>query len=112
MPAEFGQQIAAFQAKRKQQGAAARTVNKELQVLRQILKGHKLWANLQGEVRFDRDREGIGQALSPEQEASLLGACCPNPMLEAVVTLALHTALRKNEIRLLRWGRLISSGAR
>ena len=43
IPAEV---IARCQAKRKAQNASARTLNKELQVLRQILKRHKLWANL------------------------------------------------------------------
>jgi integrase len=101
-----GREIAAYQAKRKREGASARTLNKELQVLRQILKSYKLWANLQGDVRFEREREEVGQALSPEAETKLIEACRQNPMLETVVTLALHTALRKGEIRLLRWGQI------
>lgn len=42
--------IASYQAKRKAEKASARTLNKELQVLRQVLKRHKMWANLQGDV--------------------------------------------------------------
>jgi len=98
--------IAAYQAKRKATDASARTVNKELQVLRQILKRHKLWANLQGDVRFEREHCDIGKALSPEEETKLLAACASNTLLNAVVTLALNTALRKNEIRTLRWNQL------
>jgi integrase len=97
-----GEAIKAYQAKRKAQGAAGRTLNKELQVLRQILKRHKLWANLQGEVKFEREDEDIGQALTPDQETALLDACGCNQLLHTVVTLALNTALRKSEIRLLR----------
>jgi len=98
--------IAAHQARRKADGASARTVNKELQVLRQILKRHKLWANLQGDVRFERESEHIGKALTHQEEAQLLRRCEPNALLHTVVTLALNTGLRKNEIRSMRWDRI------
>lgn len=98
--------IGAYQAGRKAQRASARTLNKELQVLRQILKRYKLWADLQGDVKFERETTHIGQALSWEKEGQLLSACEPNALLHAVVTLALNTALRKNEIRTLRWGQI------
>src|SRR3990172_9652210 len=81
-------------------------LNKELQVLRQILKGYKLWANLQGEVKFERELEGIGQALTREEEKRLLSACESNQLLHTVVTLAANTALRKNEIRTLQWNQI------
>jgi integrase len=99
-------QIASYQAARKARGASARTLNKELQVLRQILKRYKLWGNLQGDVRFERESEGIGKAMSEEQEQDLVAACVKNPLLSTIVTLALNTALRKNEIRTLCWRQL------
>ena len=95
--------IASYQAGRKSEGASARTLNKELQVLRQILKRYKLWANLQGDVKFERESDHIGKAMTEEQETELLAACECNSLLRAVVSLALNTALRKNEIRTLRW---------
>jgi integrase len=98
--------IASYQARRKAASASARTVNKELQVLRQILKRHKLWANLQGDIKFEREHSEIGKALTREEEKKLLGACASNALLNAVVTLALNTALRKNEIRTLRWSQI------
>jgi integrase len=98
--------IASYQAKRKAEKASARTLNKELQVLRMILKRYKLWANLQGDVKFEREQDEVGKALSREDEARLLAACAPNPLLHAVVTLALNTTLRKSEIRLLRWSQI------
>jgi integrase len=101
-----GDEIKAYQAKRKAAGASARTLNKELQVLRQVLKRHKLWASLQGEVRFEAENEEIGKALTPDEEAQLLKACASNQHLDTVVTVALNTTLRKNEIRLLRWGQI------
>jgi integrase len=98
--------IASYQARRKAEKASARTLNKELQVLRQVLKRHKLWANLQGDVKFEREHNDIGKALSSNEEKNLLAACGSNALLNAVVTLALNTALRKNEIRILRWSQL------
>jgi integrase len=95
--------IASYQARRKSEGASARTLNNELQVLRQILKRYKLWADLQGDVKLERESNHIGKAMTEEQEMGLLAACESNPLLRAVVSLALNTALRKNEIRTLRW---------
>jgi len=96
--------IASYQARRKSEDASARTLNKELQVLRQILKRYKLWANLQDDVKFERESDhNIGKAMSDEDETRLLSSCESNPLLRAVVSLALNTALRKNEIRTLRW---------
>ena len=66
--------IASYQARRKAEGASARTLNKELQVLRQILKRYKLWANLQGDVKFERESDHIGKAMTEEQEN---GHCWP-----------------------------------
>ena len=98
--------IASYQAKRKAEKASARTLNKELQVLRQILKRHKLWACLQGDVKFEREHNDVGKALNDDEEKNLLDACGSNALLKAVVTLALNTALRKNEIRTLRWSQI------
>jgi len=108
--------IASYQALQKTEGASARTLNKELLVLRQILKRYKLWANLQGDAKFERESHNIGKALSEEEEARLLAACDSNVLIRTVVSLALNTALRKNEIRTLRWrqtdllGRTLSVG--
>jgi integrase len=98
--------IASYQARRKSEDASARTLNKELQVLRQVLKRHKLWANLQGDVKFEREHNDVGKALTHDEEKKLLTACGSNPLLNAVVTVALNSALRKNEIRTLRWGQI------
>ena len=99
-------EIAAYQARRKAEGASARTLNKELQVLRQILKRYKLWPALQGEVRFERESASTGKALTPEEESALLAAAESNLLLHTGVMLALNTALRKNEIRTLRWSQI------
>jgi len=98
--------IARYQARRKSENASARTLNKELQVLRQILKRHKLWANLQGDVKFEREDDNIGKALEHEEEKKLLAACASNLLLNAIVVLALNTTMRKKEIRTLRWSQI------
>jgi integrase len=98
-----GSRISSYQARRKSEGASPRTINKELQVLRQVLKLYRFWANLQGVVKFERESDEIGKAMTDEQEEGLLAACESNLLLGTVVTLALNTALRKNEIRTLRW---------
>jgi len=95
--------IAVYQARRKTEHASARTLNKELQVLRQILKRHKLWAMVQGEIKFEREPAGIGKALTAEEESKLITACESNSLLHTVVSIALNTALRKHEIQTLRW---------
>ena len=74
--------------------------------MRQVLKRHKLWTNLQGDFKFERETENVGKALTPDQEAQLLKACESNQLLHTAVTVALNTTLRKNEIRLLRWGQI------
>lgn len=95
--------IATYQGVRNAEGASARTLNKELQVLRQVLKRYKLWTNLQGDVKFARESDHIGKAMTDEDEVRLLTLCESNLLLRTVVSLALNTALRKNEIRTLRW---------
>ena len=75
-------------------------------MLRQVLKRHKLWATLQGEVKFEREHSSIGKALTQEEETKLLAACESNALLHTVVSIALNTALRKNEIRMLRWSQI------
>lgn len=98
------QKIGEYQARRRSQGASARTLNKELQVLRMVLKRYKLWANLQGDVKFERESKGIGKALTAEQEAHLLAECAKSDSAcYAAVTLALNTTMRSDEIKKLRW---------
>jgi len=100
------EEISKYKEARKKEGASARTLNKELQVLRQILKRHRYWSDLQGDVKFETAHTRVGKALTPEEETTLLSACESNALLHMVVLLALNTALRKNEIRTLRWNQV------
>jgi len=99
--------LAAYITTRRAQKAADKTIRNELGTLRGILKRHKLWAQLKdGGVRLPRGRdEDTGMALSTEQEEALLKACAASRSrsLLTVVTLALNTGMRHDEMRLLRW---------
>ena len=54
--------IAEYQKHRLGEGAAAKTINLELGTLRALLRRHRLWANLQPDVKMlpvrDRGRQG------------------------------------------------------
>jgi len=96
--------MAVLQQKRVAQGLGNRSVNAEMQVLRQILKHFGLWANLQGRIRFLREPHDTGRAISQDDEARLLEAAgqSRSPALLARLVLALDTGLRANEMRQLR----------
>lgn len=105
--------ISRYQSKRLNEKArpkgeeltAPKTVNLEVGTIRAILRRHRLWANLQPDVRMLPTPDDIGKALSPEDEKKLLQACAESrsrSLLPAVL-LALNTGMRASELRFLRW---------
>ena len=99
------QNVTDYQRIRVQSGAEGRTVNIEVATLRQILKSYDLWLPLASKVRMLRERRDIAKALTPEQERDLLlrTAAEADSACHTATVLALNTAMRRNEIRLLRW---------
>jgi integrase len=96
--------IEAYQQARLREGAANRTINIEVQVLRQVLKANDCVQSLQGKVRSLRENKDIGRALSPEEESRLLEECAQaDSACYTAVVLALNTTMRADEIRQLRW---------
>jgi integrase len=99
--------IADYITSRRTEKAADKTIRNEIGTLRGILKRHRLWAQLKDDgVRLPRGRdEDTGVALSSEDETKLLAACAASRSrsLLTVVTLALSTGMRHDEMRLLRW---------
>lgn len=92
---------------RLQAGAQGRTVNIEIATLRQVLKADDLWQPFAGKVRMLRERRDVAKALTPEQERALLKVTAEtDSACHTATVLALNTAMRKNEIRLLRWGQV------
>ena len=98
------QEIVDYQRFRQHSGPEGRTVNIEVALLRQVLKACDLWQPLAGKVRMLRERHDIAKALAPEQESALLCATAEaDSACHTASVLALHTAMRRNEIRTLRW---------
>lgn len=98
------QDITDYQRIRLQSGPQGRTVNIEVALLRQVLKACDLWQQLVGKVRMLRERHDTAKALTPEQEHTLLCATAEaDSACHTATVLALHTAMRRNEIRILRW---------
>ncbi len=96
--------IQSYQRKRQREGASNKTINLEIEPLRQILKAHDLWTPLAAKVRMLKVRDDVARALSPEEESGVLKAAVKaDSACYTAVVLALHTAMRKDEIRLLRW---------
>jgi integrase len=66
-----------------------------------------MWLPLAGKVRMLRERHDVAKALSPGQERALLRATAEtDSACHTATILALNTAMRKNEIRQLRWSQV------
>jgi integrase len=85
--------------------AAPKTVNLEIGTLRAIMRRHRLWSELQPDVRMLTVRDDMGKALSVKEEKKLVDACAESRAraLQPAVLLALNTGMRYSEIRYLQW---------
>jgi integrase len=93
-------------AHRKQKGAANRTLNMELGILRRILKRAKRWHLLAEEIKPLPERHNVGRALQHGEKLTLLKAAASRPewqLARLAATLALNTTMRACEIRGLQW---------
>jgi integrase len=99
-------EIARYQQKRLDENASPRTVNMDVGTLRAILKRSGQWARLQPDVKMLPERDDVGRAITPEEEAALLQACSQSRSRSLVpfVTLAIETGARYGVIRTLQWG--------
>jgi integrase len=85
---------------------APATVNRELALLRSILRMALAWDELDKLPTFKLSKEVAKKRfLTPDEITRLLEACAPskNQRLRDIVTVALHTGLRKGELLALRW---------
>lgn len=97
--------IGRYQKARIAEKAAAKTINLEVGTIRAILRRHRVWAEIQQDVRMLPASEDVGHALTAEEESALLSACLQSRSrcLYPAVTLALNTGMRYSEIRLLQY---------
>ena len=103
-----GDDIHGYQKKRIAEGASPKTINLEVGTLRAILRRHRLWAQIQPDVKMLKTHDDVGRAISAAEERRLLDACnaSRSRSLLPAVTLALNTGMRYSEIRLLRWSQV------
>jgi integrase len=98
--------VAAFMRKRNEEGASAATVNKELGILRGVLKKAKRWYLFTDEIKLLPVRETVGRALSFDEKLRLLKVAVSRPEWQNAAwaaTLALNTTMRGGEIKQLHW---------
>jgi integrase len=97
--------VSRYQQARLAEGASPKTINLEVGTLRAILRRHRVWAEIQQDVRMLAVQDDVGHAITLQEEAALLTACLKSRCrcLYLAVMLALNTGMRYSEIRLLRW---------
>jgi integrase len=91
---------------RMAEGAGNRTINMELLCLSRAIG--RTWRELWRNVPKLEEREDIGRALSPEEEAAILDAAAANrsPVIDRFIRIALVSVMRSGEIRTLQVGRV------
>ena len=99
------ERISLYQGARHKEGASNRTVNIEVGLLRLVLRKAKLWHSIADDITMLKERADIGRELSDDEVFRLLTACkssASRGLYPAVLT-SIHTGLRSQELRLLRW---------
>lgn len=95
---------------RRNRSVTPATVNRELSVLRHVLRLCEEWGYIEKvpRIRLAPEPEGRLRFLAEDEILRLLGACerSKNLYLNAIVTIALNTGMRKGEILGLEWERV------
>jgi integrase len=97
--------IAHYQRERKREGASNRSINIEVGLVRLVLRKARMWSKIADDVQMLNERSEIGRELSDDEIHRLLAACkasTSRALYPAVLT-SIHTGLRSQELRLLRW---------
>jgi integrase len=103
-----GEDLAAYQTRRKREGVSNRTVNLELSVLRSILRRYRMWEAIAPDVDFLKESASPDRALTHEEETTLLDVASKSRCrsLYPVIMLAINTGMRASEIRGLIWAQV------
>jgi integrase len=95
-----------YKATRQKESASEKTIHLEIATLRAIMLRHRLWANIQPDVKMpSAEGEDVGRALEPDEQHRLLVACkaSRSRALHPAFLVSLHTGLRSAELRHLQW---------
>ena len=98
--------ISKYRSARKAEGAGPRSINIEVGLLRMMLRRHDRWHSFQTQkFRMLREPEDVGRALTHDEEHRLLSAAYKSTSrsLYPAILLSIHTGMRHQELRLLRW---------
>ncbi len=100
------EQVRTYLRERKAAGRSNATLNRELDIIRGVLKRAKRWHHFAEEIRPLPVRENIGRALTYEEKVKLLKRAAAHPEWQTAAwaaRLALNTTMRGCEIKGLRW---------
>jgi integrase len=99
-------QVSAYIRERNTAGRSNATINRELDIIRGVLKRAKRWHHFADEIHPLPVRQNIGQALAYEEKVKLLHRAAARPEWQTVALaarLALNTTMRGCEIKELHW---------
>lgn len=100
------EEILSYIRNRKAVGISNATVNRELDVVRGVLKRSKRWHRFADEVKPLKKTETIGRALMPDEKIRLLTIAATRPSWESAyfaAILALNTTCHGCELKGIRW---------
>jgi hypothetical protein len=99
-------QVVGYIRERKTAGRSNATINRELDIIRGVLKRAKRWHHFSEDIHPLPVRQSIGQALTYEEKVKLLHRAAARPEWQTVACaarLALNTTMRGCEIKEMRW---------
>ncbi len=98
--------VLAYMRSRTEKGIANATVNRELDIIRGVLKRARMWYRMTEDVKPLPVRHNAGRALSHEEKVRLLKVAASRPEWQTArlaMVLALNTTMRGCELKGLRW---------
>jgi integrase len=99
-------QVVGYIRDRKTAGRSNATINRELDIIRGVLKRAKRWHHFSEDIHPLPVRQNIGRALTYEEKVKLLHRAATRPEWQTVACaarLALNTTMRGCEIKDMRW---------
>jgi integrase len=102
----ISEEVLAYMRDRKTEGRSNATINRELDIIRGVLKKAKRWHRFADEVKPMRTTESIGRALLHEEKVRLLHFAAVRPSWESAYyasVLAFNTTCRGCELKGIQW---------